>query len=126
MLGLDAVFEPLPHPHPSEVVVEVLRGNATQLPVGPGLEPIVVIVDRLNVVNALADPAVVADGDGLGRNAELGGSLAQGAAAVDAQEGVRPDSGVRIARKSTVFFWRSLRTRVARKGLTMPGVAGKL
>lgn len=62
MLGLYALLEPLPHPHPGEVVVEVLGGYAAQLPVGLGLELLVVVVDRLDVGHALADPAVVADG----------------------------------------------------------------
>ena len=62
MLGLYALLEPLPHSHLGEVVVEVLGGYAAQLPVGPGLEPLVVVVDCLEVGHALADPAVAADG----------------------------------------------------------------
>ena len=49
MLRLDLRLEPFAHPHPCQVVRHVLGRDAAQLPVDPAFEPLVVVVDRLEV-----------------------------------------------------------------------------
>lgn len=61
MFELAALLEPLPQPPPRQVVGQVLGRHAAKLTVDPGLEPLVVVVDRLDVVDTLADAPVIAD-----------------------------------------------------------------
>jgi hypothetical protein len=93
VFGLDALLEPLPQAHPSEVVGQVLGRHAAQLAVDPGLETLVVVVDRLDVIDALADATVVAHRYRLGRDAQLGGCGPPRAATVGAQQRVWSDHG---------------------------------
>jgi hypothetical protein len=51
MLGPDVVLEPFLHPHLRQVVRQMLRRHAPQPVVEPGLHPLVVIVDALNVID---------------------------------------------------------------------------
>ena len=48
---LEAFLKPLPYAHFCLVAGKILHGHAMQLPVGPGLEPLVVVADRLDVVS---------------------------------------------------------------------------